>query len=273
MLSALGPAALAQGSLKQPFEGTVHDYTVDGITSGADYLFYLTSDINGSIVLDDALEVEFDFLGNASGTIGTDGLATMPIQWNTGAAEHIYYLWLEASIGECSNHIRLEITPQSNLFDLVAENVPLENSVSCPETNPGNGFNPVTGEYFAGSTALEFKVRRENGTPNTAVPGTTYDWSFIPERTVDPDLAGHINVIVSVEEATQDGDRYIVSGAYDEVTVTVLIQNAPGYDLDVSLLLSNQLESNTNLTDNNPDNDRVTHTIQVMPVINGMGGV
>ncbi len=274
MLSALVPAARAQGTLKTPIEGTVMEYTCNGITPGVDYVFYMSANIDGGSILDDAVTAEFDFLGSPTGTVGTDSLATMPIQWNGGASQNTYYLWLEAVASSgCSNSIRLEIMPQANMFDLQAENVPADFTESCPNTNPEGGFNPLTGDYFAGATTLEFLVRRQHGTPNTAVPGNTHDWSFIPELTVDPDLADHINVIVSVEQATQNGNRYIVSGAYDEVTVTVSIQNAPGYDLDVRLLLTGQQESNTLLTDNDPENDIATHTIKVMPVIGGMGGV
>ena len=273
MLAAFGLSANAQSSARFPFEGAVHNYTCNGISVGASYEFYITANIDGSIVLDDATTGEFDFLGATNGVVDTDGLAGIDIQWNNGAAASIYYLWLEASIGGCSNNIRLEIAPQTNTFDMVAENIPVSNTVSCPETSNANGFNPMADSYNAGVTVLQFRVRRENGTPNPADPGNTYDWSFIPQLTVDPNLSGHINVIVSVEEATQVGSRYIVSGAYNEVLVTVNIQNAPGYDLDVNLLVSGQQESNTNLNDSDPSNDNVTHTIQVMPHIGGMGGV
>lgn len=270
-LVAFGLSANAQGSARFPFEGTVQSYTCDGITPGAEYEFYLTANINGSDVLNDMSTGEFDFIDNASGTIGANGLASMNIQWNNGAAGHFYYLWLEASIGGCSNNIRLEIVPQTSAFDLVAENIPANYTESCPATD--NGFNPMASGYSAGITELQFKVRRENGTPNPLATGNTYDWSFIPNLTVDPNLAEHINVVVSVEEATKAGERYTVSGAYSEVIVTVSIQNAPGYNLDVTLLVTGQQESNTNLSDSNPSNDQVTHTIKVMPLIGGMGGV
>jgi hypothetical protein len=273
MLAAFGLSAHAQSSARLPFEGAIHSYTVDGISVGAGYEFFITANIDGSSVLDDASTGEFDFLDIANGIIGADGLASINIQWNNGAAANIYYLWLEATIGGCSNNIRLEIAPQTNTFDMVAENIPVSNTVSCPAIANANGFNPMADSYTAGATTLQFKVRRENGTLNPASGGATYDWSFIPQLTVDPDLLGHINVIVSVEEATKDGSRYIVNGAYNEVLVTVEIQNAPGYDLDVSLLVTGQQESNTNLSDSDPTNDKVTHTIQVMPLIDGMGGV
>lgn len=274
MLIALGLSANAQSSARFPFEGAVHSYTVDGISVGADYEFFIAANIDGSSRLDDTMTGEFDFLDNATGTVDTDGLASINIQWNNGAAANIYYLWLEATIpGGCSNNIRLEIAPQTNTFDLLSENIPVTNTISCPVADAGNGFNPMADSYSAGATTLQFKVRRENGTLNPAVAGTTYDWSFIPQLTVDPDLAGKINVIVTVEEATLSGSRYTVSGQYDEVLVTVSIENAPGYDLDVSLLVTGQQESNTNLTDSDPTNDNVTHTIQVMPLIDGMGGV
>ena len=274
LLLAFGLTAKAQSSARFPFEGAIHSYTCDGITPGAGYEFYLAANIDGSGRLDDALTGEFDFLDSATGIVDTDGLASINIQWNNGAAANIYYLWLEATIPDgCSNNIRLEIAPQINAFDLLSENIPVTNTISCPVADAGNGFNPMAESYSAGATTLQFKVRRENGTLNPAIAGSTYDWSFIPQLTVDPDLAGKINVIVTVEEATLSGSRYTVNGQYDEVLVTVSIENAPGFDLDVTLLVTGQQESNTNLTDSTPENDGVTHRIQVMPLIDGMGGV
>ncbi|MBN1767259.1 MAG: hypothetical protein JW842_01990 [Prolixibacteraceae bacterium] len=279
MLLALVPAAMAQGSLTEPYEGTVHDYTCDGITPGVDYVFFVASNIDGSGVLDDATTTEFDFLGDVSGEVDTDGLATATIQWNNGAAANIYYLWLEATASSgCSNTIRLEITPQYPGFDLMAENVPVDNTISCPATDSQDGFVAEADLYSAGATKLEFRVARQNGTENPMAVGSTYSWSFIPQLMVDPDL-GLDNVIITVEgansgELTADGaNRYTVNGDDDEVIVTVSIQNAPGYDLDVTLQLSGQEESDTNLTDSNPANDAATHTIQIMPLIEGMGGV
>lgn len=272
--------AKAQSTALSPYEGATHTYTWSGLAQGLEYALYITADADGGGLYDDGLTGDFDIY-NSTGTVGADGLAATDISWNVGAASNVYYFWLEASFpGGCSNKRSVRVTPQLNQFDLLSENIPITNTVSCPETNTAQGFDPNVDTYSAGSTVLQFKVIRENGTDNTltAMAGDTYDWSFIPQLAVDPDL-GLTNVIITVEGVNSgvvlaDGsNRYSISGLDDEVTVTVSIGNAPGYDLDVSLNITDVQEDKTNLSDSDPSNDSVTHTIQVMPLINGMGGV
>lgn len=279
LLLFIGLAAHAQSTPLNPYEGATHTYTWSGLTEGWEYELYLSANADGTGIYD-AMTAEFG-LYNASGTVGADGKASTEISWNYGAASNIYYFWLKATIpGGCSNMRHVRVTPQANQFDLLSENVPVTNTISCPATASEDGFDPSSDSYHAGSTVLYFKVKRAYGTDNTltAAAGDTHDWSFIPQLLVDPDL-GLSNVIITIEGnnsgvVTADVDsRYTISGLDDEVTVTVSIQNAPGYDLDVSLGVTGQKEHNTNLTDSDPSNDNVTHTIQVMPVIDGMGGV
>jgi hypothetical protein len=279
LLLFFGMAAHAQSTPLNPYEGATHTYSWGGLTEGWEYELYLSANADGTGIYD-PMTAEFE-LFNASGTVGADGKASTDIAWNYGAASNIYYFWLKATIpGGCSNMRHVRVTPQANQFDLLSENVPVTNTISCPATASEDGFNPDADAYSAGATVLYFKVKREYGTDNTltASAGDTHDWSFIPQLLVDPDL-GLSNVIITIEGAssgvvTADVDsRYTISGLDDEVTVTVSIQNAPGYDLEVSLGVTGQKEHNTNLSDSDPSNDNVTHTIQVMPVIEGMGGV
>jgi hypothetical protein len=275
LLMAFGLSAKAQSSALQPYEGATHTYTWNGLQEGVSYDFYITASANGSGRYDDVLTGEFDIF-NATGTVDADGLAATDITWNSGASDHIYYCWLQVTNSNgCSNYRYVEVMPQVNQFDLLSENIPVDNTISCPAVANEDGFNPGSDSYSAGYTMLQFKVSRENGTDNSLTASTddTYDWSFIPELTVDPSLTDKVNVIISVSNSTNDGTRYTVGGDIDEVLVTVSIENAPGEDLDVTLEVTGQQEENTNLSDSEPTNDAVTHTIQVMPVINGMGGV
>ena len=281
MLLVIGLSAKAQSTALHPYEGATHTYAWSGLAQGLDYDFYITANADGSGLLNDGLTGEFDFINNESGTIGVDGLASTQIAWNSGASLNIYYVWLQVTnSGGCSNYRKVEVAPQVNQFDLLSENIPVSNTVSCPSASAADGFNPDAGSYSAGYTTLQFKVSRENGTDNklTAMAGDTYDWSFIPQLIVDPDL-GLTNVIITIEGSNSGvvladvNNRYTISGLDNEVTVTVSIENAPGYDLDVNFAVTNQQEHNTNLSDSDPSNDDVTHTIQVMPVIEGMGGV
>jgi hypothetical protein len=280
MLIAFGLTVKAQSSTRTPSEGALVAYTCNGVSVGAGYSFYITANADGSGRYDDGLTGEFDII-NATGTVGGDGLASTPIQWNIGASQHIYYLWMEATIaGGCSNNINIQITPQPG-FDLLSENVPVGNTTSCPSLSESDGFNSLASAYDAGSTKLRFKVKREFGNDNTSTPapGDTYNWSFIPVLMVDPNIAGLSNIIISIEGTnsgviTADaGNRYTVNGFDDEVIVNVSIENAPGTIRDVTLQITLGAESTTNLSDSNPLNNNATHTITVMPLIEGMGGV
>lgn len=275
-------SANGQSTARSPYEGAIHSYNWSGLVQGDSYNFYLTASADGSGVYDDDMTAEFDFLDNTFGTVAADGKASVNVQWNNGAALHTYYFWIEVTGGSsgCSNYRYVEVTPQPNQFDLLSENVPVDNTISCPATGAGDGFNPEAGTYAAGYTTLQFRVSRENGTDNTltADAGDTHNWSFVPVLAVDPDL-GLDNVIITIEGVnsgviTPDANkRYTINGLDDEVLVHVSIENAPGYDLDVTLGVSDVKEDRTQLSDSNPANNTAKHTIQVMPLIDGMGGI
>lgn len=263
--------ANAQSSALHPFDGATHTYLWDGLQSGVDYEFYLTADASGSVVLDDGLNAQFDFLGNRTGKVGAgEFTASVPIRWNIGASVSTYYLWFKVTApGGCSNFRYVGISPQLNRFDLLSENIPVDNTMSCPAVALTDGFNPLAASYDAGTTTLKFIVRRENG---------TYDWFFEPVLEVDPayNLAISIVSIVGVNSGTltaDDGKLFTVNGTDNEVTVTVAIQNVPGVSQDVKLSIKNQGESRTNLPDSDASNDVVEHRIEVMPLIEGLQGV
>jgi hypothetical protein len=271
MLTVFALAAKAQSTLFAPYEGATHTYTVNGLQEGVDYDFFITANADGTGLYDDGATGEFDFITVPTGAIGVgESTASVDIQWNNGSSTHIYYVWLEVTIpGGCSNSIHLEVTPQVNIFDLLSENVPVTNTRSCPSINNTDGFNPLASAYDAGFTTLQFMVKKENGSRN---------WSFIPTLDVAPDLSlGKFFISVTGTNSgtiAPDGDnRYTVLAADADVTVTVSIENAPGYTRDVKLKLTGQREDLTNLPDGNAANDSVIHTIEVIPVIGGMGGV
>jgi hypothetical protein len=282
VLLAVGfsPTAWAQSTALIPYEGATHNYAWNGISVGANFEFFITANADGSGRYDDGLTSEFDII-NTNGVVGGDGLASTQIQWNTGASAHIYFVWLEATIpGGCSNYINIQISPQANQFDLLSENVPADHTVSCPSISSSDGFNVLASAFDAGSTTLQFKIKRISGTDNklTAQEGDTYDWSFEPVLSVDPNWNLGISIVsvagVNSGILTADTNSiYTVSGTDDEVIVKVAIRNLPGTVQDVKLKVQNQRESQTNMSDNNPDNDVVTHRIEIMPVIGGMNGV
>lgn len=280
LLLAFGQAARAQSTARQPYEGALHTYTCNGITAGAGFEFYLTANADGSGRYDDGLTGEFEIL-NSKGIVRGDGLASTPIQWNKGASAHIYYVWLEASIsGGCANRISIQISPQANHFDLLSENIPVDNTMSCPAVASTDGFNPLASAYDAGTTMLKFIVRRVNGTDNklTAQAGDSYDWFFEPVLSVEPALNSGISVVsivgVNSGKLTANANNlYTVNGTDNEVTVTVAIRNVPGTSQDVKLTIRNQGESRSNLPDSNSANNTVKHRIEVLPVINSLQGV
>jgi len=268
LLVVLSTAAKAQSTALFPFEGATHTYGWNGLTNGDLYAFYLTADAAGDVRLDDAIAGEFDFLDTTTGTVAANR-AAVPLAWNLGASNNIYYLWIEVrNSGGCINNTFVRITPQVNQFDLLSENIPVDNTISCPAVNTADGFNPLAAGYDAGTTTLQFKVRRTGGNRN---------WKFEPVLTIDPTWNIDIAVlsIVGANSGTLVADAsnvYTVNALDDEVLVTVSVKNQPGNTQVVSFEVKNQSEADTNLLDSNSSNDKVTHTIQIMPVINSMGG-
>jgi hypothetical protein len=282
LAAGFSPTANAQSSALYPFEGATHTYQWIGLQSGDDYEFYLTADASGSVVLDDGANGQFDFIGNRTGKVGAGvSTASVPIRWNTGASASAYYLWFKVTApGGCSNSTYIGVQPQLNAFDLLSENIPVDNTMSCPAVASTDGFNPLAPGYDAGTTMLKFIVRRVNGTDNkfTAQTGDTYDWSFQPVLSVDPAYNQGISIvsIVGVNSGKLGADvnnLYSVTGTDNEVTVTVAVKNVPGTSQDVKLMINNQGESRTNLPDSNSANDSVKHRIEVLPVIESLQGV
>ena len=282
LAAGVSPTAKGQSSALQPFEGATHTYQWNGLQSGDDYEFYLTADASGQVVLDDGASGEFDFVDNRSGKVANgQSSASVPIRWNLGSSLHTYYLWFKITApGGCSNYAYVGVQPQINRFDLLSENVPADNTVSCPAVAASDGFNPMASAYDAGTTTLKFIVRRVNGTDNklTANAGDTYDWFFEPVLSVDTTTKSAISIIsiVGAKSGTLTANAnglISVNGADNEVTVTVAVQNIPGTSQDVKLSIRNQGEMKTNLPDSNASNDTVKHRIEVLPVIDGLQGV
>jgi hypothetical protein len=255
----------AQSTPTHPYEGATHTYVLNGLTPGVEYDFFITSNADGNRVLDPELVNEFDFLTRSNGKVElNESTAQLSLKWHYGASYRTYYLWVTLMPPSgCSISRSLEILPQPNRFDLLSENIPVDNSESCPAISKADGFNPMADEYSAGTSMVKFKVRCEGG--NRA-------WSFEPEVIVEPDWNVDVAVvnIVAVNAGVIDADEaniYTVPATDDEVIVTVAVRNYEGTEQIVSMKVKNQQEENTLLGDSNHENDNVQHRITVMPVI------
>jgi hypothetical protein len=264
-LCALAVKAGAQSSPALPYEGAVHTYVVNGLAPGTQYAFYMASSPDGSGILDDGSVVEFDFLGETTGTVSPgESTAALSVLWNEGAAAHLFYLGIDVTHPDgCSVSRYLRITPQVNRFDLLSENIPVDNTESCPAIDATDGFNPLATEYSAGTTTLQFKVRRE---------GSNRGWSFEPVISIDPSWNLDVAVVSVVAPVTgtliaDASNIYNVPATDREVIVNVAVRNYEGTEQVVTLTIRNQEEEHTRLNDSNAENDRVEHRIMVMPVI------
>lgn len=260
--------AKAQSLPAQPYEGATHTYMVNGLTPGVEYAFFMASQTDGSGILDDGSTYEFDFLGSPSGTVPQgQSTASVPVMWQNGASQHEYFLGITiTNPGGCSTNRFLRILPQINAFDLLSENIPVDNTVSCPAIANADGFNPLDTEYSAGSTTLQFKVRREGGNRG---------WSFEPLVTIKPEW--NLDVAIVSVTGTNAGtlvadasNMYTVPASDDEVIVTLNVKNYEGTEQVVTLEVRNQKEEQTQLNDSNKSNDIVQHRITVMPVISDL---
>ena len=260
--------AKAQSLPAQPYEGATHTYVVNGLTPGVEYAFFMASQANGSGILDDGSTYEFDFLGSTSGIVASgQSTASVPVLWQNGASQHQYYLGITiTNPGGCSTNRFLRILPQINAFDLLSENIPVDNTVSCPAIASTDGFNQLDTEYSAGNTTLQFKVRREGGNRG---------WSFEPVVTIKPEW--NVDVAIVSVQGTNAGNitadasnQYKVPAADNEVIVTLNVKNYAGTEQVVTLEVRNQKEEQTQLNDSNKSNDRIQHRITVMPVISDL---
>jgi hypothetical protein len=268
VLCAFHQTVKAQSEPSHPYEGAVHTYVVNGLTPGTEYAFYISSTEDGVGVLDDGTTFEFEFQGDCSGTIpDRQSTASLPILWQNGASQHIYFLCLKlTNPGGCSVNRYLRIMPQPNKFDLLSENLPVDNTQSCPATTEIDGFNPLAAEYNAGTTLLQFKVKREGG--NRA-------WTFEPVVTVRPEWNLDVAIVsVTAEIAgtlTADASKcFTVPATENEVLVAVAVRNYEGTEQVVTLEVRNQKEVQTQLGDCNSENDQVQHRITVIPVISDL---
>ncbi|WP_372649847.1 hypothetical protein [Draconibacterium sp.] len=223
MLTAFGLLAKAQRSADTPLEGGSYVYACNGISEGADYTFFVTANADGTGVYDDDLTWEFDFIGNTTGVIADDGLATTQILWNEGASLNNYYVWLEVSILGCSNSIRLEVAPQLN--NRVAE---FESTASTDCFNKeGNSFSeriitldnngqPIGAAYFP--LNVEFSVNGVSYSQKLQYDDQSIqvdeDW-FSPDPTVDND------VLVAITSITDKDGIPIKSGTSATYTHTI----------------------------------------------------
>jgi hypothetical protein len=262
---ALAIWAGAQSTPTHPYEGATHTYVLNGLTPGVEYDFFMTSHVDGIGVLDPNMVNEFDFLTCPNGKVGAgESTAKLPVKWRYGASFRAYYLWVTLTPPTgCSTSRRLEILPQPNAFDLLSENIPVDNTESCPSIAKADGFNPLADEYSAGTSTVKFKVRREGG--NRA-------WSFDPKVFIEPTWNADVAIvhIVAVNAGiieSNESNIYTVPATDDEVIVTVAVRNYEGIEQIVTLAVKNQQEENTRLGDSNYENDHIQHRITVMPVI------
>ncbi len=268
MLCALPFLGRAQSSPTHPYEGAMYTYVVNGLNSGVEYSFYMSADVDGNSMLDDGSVFEFDFLDDFRGVVPDgENTATVQVLWNNGASQYMYYLWIEVSNpGGCSVRRGLHIVPQPNMFDLLSENIPSDNTQSCPQIDPNSGFNPLDTEYSVGNTNLQFRVRREGG---------NLGWMFEPVVSIDPDWNLDVEIVSVMASNSHsipanDVNIYYVPASYNEVIVNVLVKNYAGTEQIVTLEIRNQKEEQTHLGDSNHQNDKVEHRISVMPVISDL---
>lgn len=153
---AFGYSANAQSLSLLPTEGSIHEYMCNGITEGSNYTFNVVAANGGQAG-------EYDFIGDVSGTIGGDGIATAQIQWNTGSSLNEYQVWLDVTIAGCSNKIFIGVSPQINNrsvgFDVTASTECFnlsDNSFTISFITLDNNGQPLAAAYFP--LIVEFDV-------------------------------------------------------------------------------------------------------------------
>lgn len=265
MFCVLALWAGAQSTPIRPYEGAKHTYVLNGLSPGVEYAFFMSSNVDGSEVLDERTTPEFDFLTCPRGKVKSgEHVAELSVKWHYGASMRAFYLGVTLTPPSgCSTSRFIQIMPQPNRFDLISENIPIDNTESCPSITKADGFNPLADEYSAGTSTVKFKVRREGG---------NRDWSFEPNVFIDPTWNVDVAIVhmVAVNAGVIESDEsgiFTVPATDDEVIVTIAVRNYEDTEQIVSLVIKKQKEANTLLGDSNHKNDHVRHRITVMPMI------
>jgi hypothetical protein len=203
LLTSFGMLVKAQSTALFPDEGSIHSYTCNGISEGAGYIFYITAQ-TGSV-----LPGDFDFIGDISGIIGNDGLASVEIQWNTGSSLNQYDVWLEVTISGCSNKIFIGVSPQPNNrssgFDVMASTECFnlsDNSFAISFITLDNNGQPIPAAYFP--MMAEFSVNGTNHSQmvsyNNQLLQISEDW-FVANPIQTTDVLVEITNVTDVYHA------------------------------------------------------------------------
>lgn len=282
----------------KPYDGATHTYTFDGMTDGYKYQFYLTTNPQEK---DNTVAVPANsgVLTGATGTVGADatGKATVSIKWDAAASgtynagNPIYLflkIWDEApATNVCENYKAVQIIPVPNDFNVLVADVTVTGEPeSCPELDFAKDFQPVIGDvnidadpeteaYSAGYSEIAFKVSRE-GTNNawdfnftiSSVAGANYTYSVVGANTAE----------VTGDQDTSTKD-IAVDAADDFVTITLKVPNVAGANPDLTFTINSAQDNLTKAADlaeagtpADPEDDTVTHTINVLPVIGNFIG-
>jgi hypothetical protein len=146
MLVAVTNKMFAQSTPLQPWEGAIHTYTVNGMTSGNSYEFGVNTTAgdytNGGSF--------YNITTSASGTVGSDGRASVAIEWQAGAAAAgNYYVWIRITDSDnCHTYRALLVDPQPASTD------PYDVNFGIVALQTGDDeTDPVTLINLAGSTS------------------------------------------------------------------------------------------------------------------------
>lgn len=152
LVTSFGMFTNAQSTVTNPYEESIHTYACNGISVGADYNFYINygNNFDGGVLTGD-----FDFIGDISGVVGSDGIASTQIKWNIGSSVNQYDVWLEVTTSGCSNKIFIGVSPQPNNrtieFDIMASTEcfnPASNNFAVSFITLDNNRQPLSAAYF-----------------------------------------------------------------------------------------------------------------------------
>lgn len=201
MLISFGMLTNAQSTVKNPYEESIHTYACNGISVGADYNFYITY---GNNLDGDVLTGDFDFIGEISGVVGSDGIASAQIKWNIGSSINQYDVWLEVEISGCSNKIFLGVSPQPNNrvveFDIMASTECFnlsENDFAVSFITLDNNRQPLSAAYYP--MLVEFTV---NGGSQSQMVGFDNQTLQISEDWFIADPTQNSDVVVKITNVT-----------------------------------------------------------------------
>lgn len=285
LLAGFSSKVFAQSTPLAPWEGAIHTYRVNGITDGSQFEFGVSNTADGY----DNTGSYYNITTATTGTVGSDGIASVAIEWEVGAADAgNYYVWINIiDTDNCGTYRALLVDPvpastdpydvnfgivalqtgddQTDPVDII-NNVGSTSQESCPAFVDENWlFTTLTDAAVNdGYSYVYFRINRSSETwpsttwsitPTATGSATNWEYSSSPAATFTSFTSGNPITGIDTGNALYLRARVTNGAAAQDITVSI----ASGGD-----------DAQTNETATHTENS-ATLTVSPVPAVGNFG--